>query len=132
MITSHLMCANFFMINLNVLQLLCYNILAITETLAKHATYFGLGYFYNLDPDPGLWTHTSCNYVFKTSWKTKNVILKTSSVRLHQDECLLGKNTFLQDSSRRLLLIFRKLDIQTFNSKQICLLNQYMSARYIL
>ena len=35
------------------------------------------------------------------------------------------KNTFLQDTSRRLLLIFRKLDIQTFNSKQICSLDQY-------
>ena len=37
---------------------------------------------------------TSCNYVLKTSWKTKKCytedVLKTSSVRLHQDECLLG------------------------------------------
>ena len=37
---------------------------------------------------------TSCNYVFKTSWKTKKCytedVFKTSSVRLHQDECLLG------------------------------------------
>ena len=37
---------------------------------------------------------TSCNYVFKTSsrrlGRQKNVTLKTSSVRLHQDECLLG------------------------------------------
>ena len=41
------------------------------------------------------------------------------------------KNTFLQDSSRRLLLLFKKLDIQTFNSTQICSLDQYMSARYI-
>ena len=35
-------------------------------------------------------------------------------------------NTFLQDSSRWLLLIFRKLDIQTFNSKKANLsLDQY-------
>ena len=43
---------------------------------------------------------TSCNYVFKTSWKTKKCytedVFKTSSVRLHQDECLLGFNTFLR------------------------------------
>ena len=39
--------------------------------------------------------------------------------------CKNVKNTFLQDSSRRLLQIFRKLDIQTFNSKQICSLDQY-------
>ena len=32
---------------------------------------------------------------------------------------------FLQDSSGRLLLIFRKLDIQTFNFKQIFSLDQY-------
>ena len=36
------------------------------------------------------------------------------------------KNSFLQDSSRRMPLIFRKLDIQTFNSKQICSLVQYI------
>ena len=35
------------------------------------------------------------------------------------------KNTFLQDSSRQLLLIFRKPYIQAFNSKQICSLDQY-------
>ena len=35
------------------------------------------------------------------------------------------KSTFLQDSSRQLPLIFRKHDIQTFNSKQICSLDQY-------
>ena len=35
------------------------------------------------------------------------------------------KNTFLQDSSRRLLLIFRKPDIQIFHSKWICSLDQY-------
>ena len=42
---------------------------------------------------------TSCNHVFKTSWKTKKCytedVLKTSSVRLHQDECLLGTETYL-------------------------------------
>ena len=32
---------------------------------------------------------------------------------------------FLQDSSRQLLLIFRKLVIQTFNSKQMFLFDQY-------
>ena len=36
---------------------------------------------------------TSCNYVLKTSWKTKKCytkdVFKTSSVRLHQDKCLL-------------------------------------------
>ena len=42
-----------------------------------------------------------------------------------------AKNTILQDSARRLILILRKLDIQTFNSKQICSLGQYMLARYI-
>ena len=35
------------------------------------------------------------------------------------------KNTFLQDYSRQLLLIFRKLDIQTFNSKLFFSLDQY-------
>ena len=35
------------------------------------------------------------------------------------------KMSFLQDISGRLLLTFRKLDIQTFNSKQICSLYQY-------
>ena len=39
--------------------------------------------------------------------------------------CKKFNNTFLQDTSRRLLLIFRKLDIQIFNSKQICSLDQY-------
>ena len=37
---------------------------------------------------------TSCNYVFKTFWKTKKCytedVFKTSSIRLDQDECLLG------------------------------------------
>ena len=37
--------------------------------------------------------------VFKTSWKTKKCytedIFKTSSVRLHQDECLLGDDWLL-------------------------------------
>ena len=37
---------------------------------------------------------TSCNYAFKTSWKIKQCytedVFKTSSVRLHQGECLLG------------------------------------------
>ena len=37
---------------------------------------------------------------------------------------LLHKH-FLQDSYKRLLLIFRKLAIQTFNSKQLFSLNQY-------
>ena len=35
------------------------------------------------------------------------------------------RTPFLQDTYRRLLLIFRKLDIQTLNSKQICSLDQY-------
>ena len=39
--------------------------------------------------------------------------------------CKNIKNTFSQDSSRRLPLIFRKPDIQTSNSKQICSLDQY-------
>ena len=39
--------------------------------------------------------------------------------------CKNFKNTFLQDTSIQLLLIFRKLHIQTFNSKQICSLDQY-------
>ena len=34
---------------------------------------------------------TSCNYVFKTSGRQKNITLKTSSVRIHQDECLVGR-----------------------------------------
>ena len=42
---------------------------------------------------------TSCNYVFKTSWKTKKCytedVLKTSSVRLHEGESLLGKYFFI-------------------------------------
>ena len=41
---------------------------------------------------------TSCNYVFKTSWKTKKCytedVFKTSSVRLYQDECLLWQNAW--------------------------------------
>ena len=35
------------------------------------------------------------------------------------------RTPFLQDTSGQLILILRKLDIQTFNSKQICLRNQY-------
>ena len=35
-------------------------------------------------------SRTSCNYALKTSWKTRNATLKRSSVRLHQDKCLLG------------------------------------------
>ena len=35
------------------------------------------------------------------------------------------KSTFLQDRSRRLLLIFTKLDTQSFNSKQIYSLDLY-------
>ena len=38
---------------------------------------------------------------------------------------VFSKIVFLQDIFWRLLLIFRKLDIPTFNSKQICSLDQY-------
>ena len=38
---------------------------------------------------------------------------------------LFPKNTSGELYLVQLLLIFRKLDIQTFNSKQICSLNQY-------
>ena len=43
---------------------------------------------------------TSCNYFFKTSsrrlGRQTNVTLKTSLVRLHQEECLLGRGVFAQ------------------------------------
>ena len=42
-----------------------------------------------------------------------------------------SRNTFLQDTSRWLLLIFGELDIQTFNSKQFCSLDQYCRHGYI-
>ena len=57
-----------------------------------------------------------------------NVKLKTASrifLKFFNEFCRNVKNIFLQDSSRRLLLIFRKPDIQTFNAKQICSLDQY-------
>ena len=50
----------------------------------------------------------SCNYVFKTSWKTKKCytedVLKTSSVRLHQDECLLNVCIFFAHAPLNLKL----------------------------
>ena len=57
-----------------------------------------------------------------------NFKLKTASrifLIFFNEFCKNVKSTFLQDSSRRLPLIFRKHDIQTFNSKQICSLDQY-------
>ena len=56
-----------------------------------------------------------------------NFKLKTASGIFFSMNFAKGvKNTSLQDPSRRLLLIFRKLDIQTFNSKKICSLVKYM------
>ena len=57
-----------------------------------------------------------------------NFKLKTASrifLIIFNEFCKNFQNTFLQDTSRRLLLIFRELEIQTFNSKQICSLDQY-------
>ena len=57
-----------------------------------------------------------------------NFKLKTASrifLIFFNEFCKNFQNTFLQDTSRRLLLIFRELEIQTFNSKQICSLDQY-------
>ena len=57
-----------------------------------------------------------------------NFKLKTASrifLIFFNEFCKNVKNTFLQDSCRRLLLILRKGDIQTFNSNQICSLGQY-------
>ena len=57
-----------------------------------------------------------------------NFKLKTASrifLIFFNEFCKNIKNAFLQDSPRRLLLIFRKPDIQTFNPKQICSLDQY-------
>ena len=52
--------------------------------------------------------------------------LKTASWIFFNEFCKnILRTYFLQNSSGRLLLIFRKLDIQTFNSKQIFSLNQY-------
>ena len=42
----------------------------------------------------------------KTSWKTKNVTFKTSSVRLHQDECLLGTNIVIVEINGTFPLIY--------------------------
>ena len=57
-----------------------------------------------------------------------NFKLKTASgiiLIFFSEFCKNVKNTFLQDSFRRLLLIFRKPDIQPFISKQICSLDHY-------
>ena len=57
-----------------------------------------------------------------------NFKLKTASrifLKFFNEFCKNVKSTFLQDSSRRLLLIFRKPDIQTFDAKQICSHDQY-------
>ena len=43
--------------------------------------------------------------VLESSWKTKNVTLKTSSVRLHQDKCLLGRFRYLLCSSFKIKLM---------------------------
>ena len=61
--------------------------------------------------------HLAWNFKFKTASRIFFIFFN--------EFCKNFKNTFLQDSSRRLLLIFRKPDIQTFNSKQICSLDQY-------
>ena len=45
---------------------------------------------FNTSSHQDIFKKRSCNYVLKTSWKTKNVALITSSRRLHQDEFLLG------------------------------------------
>ena len=45
---------------------------------------------FNTSSHQDIFKKRSCNYVLKTSWKTKNVTLITSSRRLHQDEFLLG------------------------------------------
>ena len=52
----------------------------------------------------------SCNYVFKTS-RQKNVTLKTSSVRLHQDECFAGVPLKYQSK------FWRSLEISLINCK---------------
>ena len=57
-----------------------------------------------------------------------NFKLKTASgiiLIFFSEFCKNVKNSFLQDSFRRLLLIFRKPDIQPFISKQICSLDHY-------
>ena len=55
------------------------------------------------------------------------ILLKTVSWIFFNEFCkiFILRTHFLQDSSGQLLLIFRKLDIQTFNSKQIFSLDQY-------
>ena len=64
----------------------------------------------------------------------QNFKLKTASQRFFSEFCKNFKNTFLQDTSGLLLLIFRKHEIQTFNSQQICSLDiagrQYLLTRY--
>ena len=53
---------------------------------------------------------TSCNYAFKTSsrrlGRQKSFTLKTSSVRLHQDECLLGYNLVPNDYQHTSKVLF--------------------------
>ena len=63
-----------------------------------------------------------CTYVF--SRKLQTFWPENLNERQRQNWSKNFKNTFLQDTSWRMLLIFRKLDIQTFNSNQICSLDQ--------
>ena len=55
------------------------------------------------------------------------ILLETASWIFFNEFCkiLILRTPSLQDTSKRLLLIYRKRDIQTFNSKQICSLDQY-------
>ena len=70
-----------------------------------------------------------CRSLFSIKLQTfQPKILKNDSqmfLIFFNEFCKNFKNTFSQDTSRRLLQIFRKLDIQTFNSKQVCSLDQY-------
>ena len=54
-----------------------------------------------------------------------NFKLKTASRIFFNEFCKNFKNNFLQDTSGRPLLVFKKFDIQSFNFKQICSLDQY-------
>ena len=56
-----------------------------------------------------------------------DVLKKTALWIFFNEFCkiFILRTYFLQDSSGQLLLIFRKLVIQTFNSKQMFLLDQY-------
>ena len=61
----------------------------------------------------------------KVAFSLNVIKLKTSSRLFLNEFCKIFKNSFFTGHLRGLLLIFRKLDTQTFSPIQICSLDHY-------